>query len=203
MKSLDGPTKDKVTPQLMPRALWWFRWGAFVTVLAGLGIFGLYLRADQGTWMLLGRWAAIVLVTYVVIYGIQRVNWGPGKGWGLAAAVTVIVSVMAVVMLVWSSGGDPTDMSKGLFSQDAHSLSISIGGGLGTIMFLNVWGIIWPIQKRLIAWTIDKADKGTAPPSEAAALGRRAFLASRMNTWLSIPMLLFMAAGSHGYFFGR
>jgi len=36
MKALDGPTKGKVVPALMPRALWWFRWGAVVTVLARL-----------------------------------------------------------------------------------------------------------------------------------------------------------------------
>ena len=35
MKALDGPTRGKVVPQLMPRALWWFRWGAVVTVGAG------------------------------------------------------------------------------------------------------------------------------------------------------------------------
>src|SRR5215470_3825261 len=43
MKALDGPTKGKVIPQLMPRALWWFRWGAALTVLAGLTYYAMYI----------------------------------------------------------------------------------------------------------------------------------------------------------------
>jgi len=57
-------------------------------------------------------------------------------------------------------------------------------------MLLNVWGIIWPAQKRIIAATAE----GTPPD---AALARRAFLASRANAWLSLPMLFFMGT-SHG-----
>ena len=64
-------------------------------------------------------------------------------------------------------------------------------------MMLNVWGIIWPNQKRLISWTADNAENGTAIPPESAKLARVAFLASRTNTWLSLPMLLLMAASSH------
>ncbi len=80
-------------------------------------------------------------------------------------------------------------------------LSISVGGGLGTIMFLNVWGIIWRCQKKLIAWTKANAERGTPMPPEAAQLARQAFLASRANLWLSFPMLFFMAAASHYPFF--
>ena len=71
------------------------------------------------------------------------------------------------------------------------SLSIGVGGGLGILMLLNVWGIIWPIQKRAIAATV----AGTPPPP--ADVMRRAFLASRTNAWLSLPMLFFMGT-SHG-----
>src|SRR5206468_2240711 len=89
-------------------------------------------------------------------------------------------------------------MSTLLFKLYAHlsvntnpSYMIGIGGGLGTLMLLNVWGIIWPSQKRLL---------GVVPLKEGedkAKLARRAFLASRMNAWLSIPLLFFMAASSH------
>jgi uncharacterized membrane protein len=196
MKALDGPTKGKVTPQLMPRALWWFRYGALMTVLAGLFYYIVILHDFRpDTWMLFGRWLLIVIVTYAIIFGIQRPAWGPGKGWLLGAIVVVVVAVMALVML-WTAGYSE-------FANSNRALSISIGGGIGILMFLNVWGIIWPHQKRLIAWTADNAEKGTAVPAEAAALTRRAFLASRMNTWLSIPMLFFMAAASHYPVFGR
>jgi uncharacterized membrane protein len=203
MKALDGPTKEKVTPQLMPRALWWFRWGSVITVLAGIGIFSIRLTHDQQMGLVFGRWFGIVLVTFVILFGVQRMSWAVGKGWILAAIVTLVVAAMAVIMLLTSGGGDSVRQELAPFAYDNHALAISIGGGLGVLMFLNVWGIIWPHQKRLIAWTADKAEKGTAIPAEAAVLTRRAFLASRMNTWLSIPMLFFMTAASHAAFFGK
>jgi uncharacterized membrane protein len=71
------------------------------------------------------------------------------------------------------------------------TLSIGVGGALGIIMMLNVWGIIWPNNKRSIAAF---AGTGPAAPPE---LARQAFLASRTNAWLSLPLLLFMAT-AHG-----
>jgi len=79
----------------------------------------------------------------------------------------------------------------------AKSLSIAVGGGMGLMMLLNVWGIIWRIQKKLIAWTAENAEKGTPLPPESAAMARLAFKVSRANAWLTIPMLFFMAAASH------
>ncbi len=65
---------------------------------------------------------------------------------------------------------------------------IGIGAWLGTIMLLNVWGMIWPNQKRVLGLV-------PATDAEKAKARRRAFLASRANTMLSIPMLFFMATG--------
>lgn len=69
--------------------------------------------------------------------------------------------------------------------------AIGLGAWLGTIMLLNVWGIIWPNQKKVL---------GLKPASdeEKATAKRIAFLASRTNTALSIPMLLFMHASVRG-----
>ena len=75
---------------------------------------------------------------------------------------------------------------------------IGIGAWLGTIMFLNVWGIIWPNQKKIIRGTL----AGT-PPANAAVLARQAFLASRTNFFLSVPLLFFMATSYHYVIFGR
>ena len=68
---------------------------------------------------------------------------------------------------------------------------IGMGAWLGTIMLLNVWGIIWPNQKRVLGLI-------PATAEEKPKAARRAFLASRTNTMLSIPMLFFMAASTHG-----
>jgi uncharacterized membrane protein len=81
-------------------------------------------------------------------------------------------------------------------------LSIGIGGGLGWFMLLNVWGIIWRMQKRMIAWTRENAANGTPLPPQAARFARVTFLASRLNFYLSIPMLFFMGAASHYPMFG-
>ena len=72
-----------------------------------------------------------------------------------------------------------------------YHTSIGIGAWLGTIMLLNVWGIIWPNQKRVLG-IVEASDE------EKASAKRKAFLASRTNTLLSLPMLLFMGAASHG-----
>jgi uncharacterized membrane protein len=77
-----------------------------------------------------------------------------------------------------------------------RTLCISIGGGLGTILFFNVWGISWRCQKRLIAWT-RAAASGTPMPPDAEKLTRMATLAMQINFWLSFPMIFFMAASAH------
>jgi uncharacterized membrane protein len=78
---------------------------------------------------------------------------------------------------------------------------ILTGGLLGTLMWANVWFVIWPSQKVVIASADQVAGGGQAIP-EAAARGQRAGLASRVNTLFSIPMLFFMAAASHFAFSG-
>jgi len=80
--------------------------------------------------------------------------------------------------------------------ESARALSIGIGGGLGWFMMLNVWGIIWRMQKKIIRWNIAAA-QGEAMPPEAAKVARLTFLTSRVNFWLSFPMLFFMGAASH------
>lgn len=76
------------------------------------------------------------------------------------------------------------------------SIDIYIGALLGTLMFLNVWLIIWPNQKIVIASAKQVASGGAAIPEAASALGT-AGLASRTNALFSVPMLFFMGASAH------
>ena len=78
-----------------------------------------------------------------------------------------------------------------------RTLCISVGGGLATIMFLSVWGIVWRCQKRLIAWTRANAEQNAPMPPEAVKLARMSFLTARLNFWISFPMLFFMGASAH------
>jgi uncharacterized membrane protein len=204
MKALDAPTKKIVVPNLMPKALWYFRWGALVTVIAGLGYYAMYiLRGDvinansdgagANTWLILIVWLLISAAAWAVFAFVLLPNLNK-DGKILAAATAGLVIALAVA-LIWFLDSQLTGRRDHWASN--KTLSIGIGGALGIIMLLNVWGIIWPAQKRIIAAT----GAGTPPD---AALARRAFLASRANAWLSLPMLWFMGT-SHGDYimFGR
>ncbi|MEK6284424.1 MAG: urate hydroxylase PuuD [Acidobacteriota bacterium] len=199
MKALDGPTKGKVIPQLMPRALWWFRWGALITVLVGLAYYAMYMLATdaknpanvaaggRNVWVILVVWLLMPLIAFAIEMAlVKKVD----NGWVLAVIVAILVSLMTIGIICWLASSLPMVVSTSTFA-------IGIGGALGLVMLFNVWGIIWPNQKRIISWTADNAENGTAIPAESAKLGRVAFLASRTNTWLSVPMLFLMAASSH------
>lgn len=84
----------------------------------------------------------------------------------------------------------------GLMKNSAVTVDIMIGALFGTIMWFNVWFIIWPAQKKILGIVPG------ASAEEKAALGKRALIASRTNTLLSIPMLFFMAASAHFPIFG-
>jgi uncharacterized membrane protein len=76
-------------------------------------------------------------------------------------------------------------------------LAIGIGGGIGWMLLLNVWGIVWRIQKRIILWTRAFAEQGTPIPDKAPRMSRQAFLVSQISAWLTLPLLFFMGAASH------
>mgnify|MGYP001441365418 CR=1 FL=1 len=126
-KEIEDQTKGVAVRTLVPRALWWFRWGAMLTFLSGVMMLLLHAHANQ--------------------FSLIR----------------------------------------------SYELYIYTGALLGTLMFLNVWLIIWPAQKIVITSSESVASGGEADPNAAAALGR-AGLASRTNTLFSIPMLFFMGA---------
>jgi uncharacterized membrane protein len=83
----------------------------------------------------------------------------------------------------------------GFFNQ-SYGWAIFFGGMLGSLMWFNVWFVIWPAQQVVMASATQVAKGGQAIP-EAAAHGQRGGFASRTNTLLSIPMLFFMGAASH------
>jgi uncharacterized membrane protein len=200
-KALDADTKKKVNPDLLSRTLWYFRWGAVVTVLAGLGYFAMFtLKTDVANanaiggasvnlGAMIGLWLLIPIVTFFIEFLIiKKVPAITKDGRVYAVIVLILVVVMAWIILKWLSGA----LTVGPDSYASNkTLSIGVGGALGIIMMLNVWGIIWPNNKRSIAAF---AGTGPAAPPE---LARQAFLASRTNAWLSLPLLLFMAT-AHG-----
>ncbi len=79
----------------------------------------------------------------------------------------------------------------GIGAESIQITSIGIGAWLGTFMLFNVWVLIWPNQKKILG-IVEATD------DEKARARRVAFLASRSNVMMSIPMLLFMQSSVHG-----
>jgi uncharacterized membrane protein len=198
MKELDASLKPKVVPNLMPKALWWFRWSSVLTVFAGVWywmiIIGANRRAAEATGEavnsggLIGSFFGIWTIVAVLMVGIFMMGKLNNSFPALAVVFTILIVGAAWLFLSINSHGWETN----------RVLSIGIGGGLGWVMMMNVWGIIWRAQKKLIAWT----SAGQAPP-EMANWSRMALVASRTNFVLSFPMLFFMAAASHYPIFGN
>jgi uncharacterized membrane protein len=195
MSELEPGVRAKVFPVLMSRAMWWFRWSALVTVLVGLRYFFTILSADAQNsgnpalalrWFL--EWFLLWLVAFALIYPLQL----PAKGVLNIPAVRII----GITVIVGAASYLSVILSAGPVVSNAH-LSIGIGGGLGFLMLLNAWGVVWRAQKRLIQWTRASLEHGTPMPPEADRLRRWSFLASRVGFWLSIPMLFFMGAAEH------
>ena len=80
------------------------------------------------------------------------------------------------------------------FTLQGANAVIGMGAWLGTIMLFNVWVFIWPNQKKILGMV-------AATDDEKAKARKVAFIASRTNTMLSIPMLMFMGASAHGMIF--
>ncbi|MGD1212647.1 MAG: hypothetical protein ABR973_14970 [Candidatus Acidiferrales bacterium] len=195
MKQLDAPVRGKIFPLMMSRAMWWLRWSALVTVLAGLRYFWQLLAADAQNagdpalaWRWLGEWFLVWIVAFALIWPFQMPHTGIlDSAWVRAITIAVIAIAASWIVLVLNANEQ---------SSNGH-LAIAVGGGMGLLMLLNAWGIIWRAQKRLIVWTRASAEQGTPMPPEAAKLARWAFLASRTGFWMSLPMLFFMAAADH------
>ncbi len=195
MKQVDPAARVKIYPALMSKAMGWFRSSALVTVLVGMRYFQLHLFADARLagdqslarkWM--GWWLLVWVVAYIFIYAFQL----PAKGfldspWVRGIGIGIVVA--AASWLVMALNGGPT-------VSNAH-LAISVGGGLGLVMVLNTWGVVWRVQKKLIKWTRESAEQGVSMPPEAERMMRWGFLTARVSFWLSFPMLFFMAAASH------
>ncbi len=87
------------------------------------------------------------------------------------------------------------------FGKSASGIAISTGMLLGTIMMLNVWGVIWRYQKVVLANAANVL-AGGAPDPAAAGAGRKALMASRQNAIFSVSMLFFMVFRSHATYSG-
>ncbi len=175
--TMDAETKKKVVPELMPRALYWFRWGAAYT------------------------WVTGVLLLLLVFYHGGLMFDDLGASWTAFAIGMVAVTFLSVFVydMLASSVLKPTNVAfwggvvlatAVLFLYDLagfsfRAMAIHLGALFGTNMAFNVWFRIWPAQQRIITAT----KNGEAPNADDVAL---AGLRSKHNTYMSVPLVAYM-----------
>ena len=191
MKQVDAAMKPKILQYMTLPALNWFRWASVVTVFVGFWYWAeIYVGPDarrMGVSPLstIGFFLLVWLVAWALMnFAIMKAP----SGYVVGAVVAVVCIAAAWVFVNYTPVGQ----------DDNHVLCIGVGGGFGLVMMFNVWGIIWRANKKIIRGTL-----AGAPPANAALLARQAFLASRTNFFLSVPLLFFMAASSHYTIFGK
>ena len=185
---LDGPTKKAVVPELMPRALYWFRWGAAYTWLTGLLLLLLVYYHGQQALATGAEWSAgaiiMIVVTFVAVF-IYDAIWKSGLANNLRAGVIVSFVVLSIVVALYHFFGH--------FSY--RGTLIHTGALLGSTMAFNVWFRIWPSQQKII-----RAVKNGETPD--AGVVKLAGLRSRQNTYMSVPLLWTMIGQHTTYFAG-
>src|SRR5438552_702304 len=160
VKELDPAARGKVLPALMIRTLWWFRWGSVVTVLMGLAYWGQIVGSDArygnaSSGIAMGSFFAIWTATWAVMYACVIPGKGLlDKGPILALIYTVVVILASCLFLRLNHHGWESN----------RLLAIGIGGGIGWVMMLNVWGVVWRAHKKMIQWMRDNAANGTPIP---------------------------------------
>ena len=109
--------------------------------------------------------------------------------WFRWAALSTIITGLIVAYL---NGYIHEALALGIGSGGGKNTAIGIGMWLGLIMAFNVWVIIWPNQKKVLGIV-------EASPEEKAISAKKALIASRTNTLLSLPMLLCMVMAQNLY----
>jgi uncharacterized membrane protein len=165
---------------MMEYWLFLLRWFHFLSGIVWIGMlyyFNLVQTPFFGTE--LGGQARSAVVRGLLPEALWWFRWG---------AMFTFLTGWLIVLTRWGHQGIPLS--------DPYMTKILTGGLMGTLMWANVWFVIWPAQQVVIASANQVAGGGQALP-EAAARGAVAGRASRTNTLLSIGMLLFMGAASH------
>lgn len=158
---------------MSPEVLIVTRWIHFVAGITWIGLLYFFNFVNVRSMATIDATARPHVVTTLLP---RALAWFRHSAW-----VTVLAGLVLIYGLYWANGDVfTTNSAKTIFS----------GMVLGIIMLLNVWGIIWPNQRRVI----EAARTGGKPDP---MWGRNALYASRANVALSFPMLFFMASSSH------
>jgi uncharacterized membrane protein len=183
-------SKYRVAPDELPEPLHWFKWEAYTTWLSGFALFAVLYYFDAGLRLVdrdaadLEEWQAILLslagiALAWVVYDVLCRTLGRRSQAALAVVGTVVVALAA-----WAAGE--------LFSPRAAYLQVGVM--LGTIMVANVFFVIIPAHRKLVAAMEAKRDPDPAPLLDAKER-------SVHNNYLTLPVLFTMLAGHFAFVF--
>lgn len=181
---------------------------AIVVALILTGWHGAGLELNHAWWAFFFRWihvlSGVMWIGLLWYFNFVQIPNMPKIDAAQRPAITKVIAPAALfwfrwaamatiasgLILAWMNGYLLDAITIGLMGAGAKATAIGIGMWLGTIMWFNVWFVIWPNQK--IALGIQEADDAAK-----AAAGRTAMLFSRTNTMLSIPMLYCMVSAQN------
>jgi uncharacterized membrane protein len=174
------------------------------TIVGGDGLGLHHARIDRWLHIVSGVMWIGLLYYFNVVQVPALADATADKGGPGGAAITKYVAPRALwwfrwaAVATWVTGayfllfgyGSPVAMHKAFMLQEGF-VTIGVGAWLGTIMLLNVWGLIWRNQKKILGIV-------PATDEEKAKARKVALYASRVNFILSVPMLMCMGGQSHG-----
>ena len=190
--TMDGDTKKKVVPELMPRTLYWFRWGAAYTWITGIVLlYVIYWSGSEG--LMPGDFTSddvtgdpanmfihiLLLFTFVAVFLYDFIYKSP-----LASNVRLVTVISFLLISVYVFA-----MQK-LAGFEYRTFNIHLGTMFGTLMAFNVWFRIWPAQQKII----NAIKNGEPPDADLLAL---AGLRSKHNTYMSVPLVWTMIGVHH------
>jgi len=183
--TMDGETKKKVVPELMPRTLYWFRWGAAWTWVTGVILLlvvyyhGGLTFDDPDTSSYGIPFIIMVVITFLGVFAYDALYKSPiAPNVPVVTGISfILLSIIIYIMKDWAG-----------FSY--RSFNMHLGALFGTNMAFNVWFRIWPAQQKIIT----AIKNGDAPDGDLLAL---AGLRSKHNTYMSVPLIWTMHNQHH------
>ena len=179
--TMDGSTKQKVIPELMPRALYFFRWGAAWTWITGIVLLLIvyWMGMNDSMFKELGiddepskfkHLAYLLPFVMVFVYDVFYKS-SISKNTRVATIISFLGIVGVLCLLICVSE-----------MESYRAYNIHIGTMFGSMMAFNVWYRIWPAQQRIIT----AIKNGDAPdPADAGMAGLR----FKHNTYMSVPLI--------------
>jgi len=166
----------ETSPARLPRTLYWFKWESALTWISGFLLLlivyyggGLMVTEETGFGRAVGTGLGLLVVSWLVYDGLCR------SALGRSEAGTALVGFALIVAVAYG-------LTRLMSGRAAY---IHVGAMFGTIMAANVWSLILPTQRRMIALLAE--GKRLDPAMESQAM-----LRTRHNTYLSVPVVFLM-----------